>query len=251
MHYYPKISSPFKRTDAKSKTVNLEVFIDETTKLLSEIGFYATEKIDGCNLNVIYDGNEISVKGHTDKTVWNNDVLIWLENTFINNNAFIQMCEQKFGEKSVCFHGELIGPKIQSNLYKLENYKFICFDISEVKEGVRVWYSRAALESICTDLYMDFSPMLYFFPESKKNFWTTVLSKHHAGINIIRAESIKYWAEILQKEPIRSYINPRKEIEGFVIRPTVELKNNTGDRIIYKVKVQDILGRSPNNQLAD
>ena len=34
------------------------------------------------------------------------------------------------------------------------------------------------------------------------------------------------------------------EMEGIVIRPVRELKNAKNERIIYKVKVADLLGRS-------
>ena len=42
---------------------------------------------------------------------------------------FESIFEQILGEKETFVNGELIGPKIQSNLYNLEDYKFVMFDI--------------------------------------------------------------------------------------------------------------------------
>lgn len=262
MHFYPKISSPYKRTDPKSKAVNTEVYVDETAKLLSNIEYYATEKVDGTNLNIIYDGDKVSYEGHTDKTDWNPEVAKWIEDKFVNNESFNQMCEQKFGTKTIYFSGELIGPKIQSNLYKLDDYKFVCFDISELRGDNRIWYSRGALEGICTDFGMQFSPAVYINGAK----WLDTLCTSKTVIQFcdkvveqndefyLCKRSLGFWTSVFTDNersgtPILSCINPDKEIEGFVVRPVVELKTNSGERVIYKIKVKDILGRAPINSV--
>lgn len=260
MHFYPKISSPYKRTDPKSKAVNTEVYVDETAKLLSNIEYYATEKVDGTNLNIIYDGDKVSYEGHTDKTNWNPEVAKWIEDRFVNNEAFNQMCEQKFGAKYIIFNGELIGPKIQSNLYKLNDYKFICFDIGELRliQGEHIWYSRAALEGICTEFGIQFSPAVYIKideddDDNTMNQFCDKVVEQTDDFHM-RKETLGTWTSILMsnergRDYIRSHINPDKEIEGLVVRPMVELETNKGERIIYKIKIKDILGRAPIDSL--
>lgn len=41
-----------------------------------------------------------------------------------------------------------------------------------------------------------------------------------------------------------SKLNPKMEMEGIVIRPFRELKKEKNERIIYKLKVADLLGRN-------
>ena len=50
-------------------------------------------------------------------------------------------------------------------------------------------------------------------------------------------------AAIVKSAPA-SKLNPKMEMEGIVIRPFRELKNAKNERIIYKVKVADLLGRN-------
>ena len=257
MHFYPKISAPYKRTDPKSKVVDTDVYVNETAKLLSNIGYYATEKVDGTNLNIIYDGDKVTYEGHTDKTNWAAEVASWIEEKFVKNEAFVQMCEQKFGAKHITFSGELIGPKIQSNLYKLDDYRFICFDISELRilKDNRIWYSRPAVEGICSDFGLEPSPVVYFDEDIEGNVFHTFSDPiKDPYTTYVRSETLGTWTSFIKMNdnsgtPVLSHINPDKEIEGFVVRPMVELKDNNGERIIYKIKIKDILGREPIKSL--
>ena len=126
-HYYHKIVSPWKRTEVKSKTVNTEVFSDEYIAMLKDIQWIGTEKIDGMNLNFYYDGNHVQAFGHTDKSAFSPEISAWLKE--IITPEFESIFEQLFGEKEAFVSGELIGPKIQSNLYALDSIKFVMFDI--------------------------------------------------------------------------------------------------------------------------
>lgn len=230
-HNYPKITSPFKRTDNKSKTVNVGVWFDEYAEFFgeNEIPFYATEKVDGTNLNIIYDGNHVHYTGHTDKTVWNPEVEEWIKNNF--NANFEQICEQLFGENEIRLCGELIGPKIQSNFYKLEDYKFILFDIHN--DTTNTWWRREKIEEIAKELNLDIVPLVM----NKFSF---------ANLSTESKNSLMGWTYILQNNvKLESKINKDVEIEGFVVRPLMEILKANGERVIYKIKIKDILGRSP------
>lgn len=230
-HNYPKITSPFKRTDNKSKTVNVGVWFDEYAEFFgeNETPFYATEKVDGTNLNIIYDGNHVHYTGHTDKTVWNPEVEEWIKNNF--NANFEQICEQLFGENEIRLCGELIGPKIQSNFYKLEDYKFILFDIHN--DTTNTWWRREKVEEIAKELNLDIVPLVM----NKFSF---------ANLSTESKNSLMGWTYILQNNvKLESKINKDVEIEGFVVRPLMEILKANGERVIYKIKIKDILGRSP------
>jgi ATP-dependent RNA circularization protein (DNA/RNA ligase family) len=218
-HNYPKITSPFKRTDAKSKTVNVGVWFDDYAKFFGENGlpFYATEKVDGTNLNIVYDGNHIQYTGHTDKTVWDPEVEEWIKSKF-QTPEFEQICEQLFGEHEIKLCGELIGPKIQSNFYKLEDYKFILFDIHN--NTTNAWWSREKVEQIAKELNLDIVPVIGE---------TT--------------DTLRGWVNYLHNYKFISKFNNDVEIEGFVVRPSMEILKANGERVIYKIKINDILGR--------
>jgi ATP-dependent RNA circularization protein (DNA/RNA ligase family) len=218
-HNYPKITSPFKRTDAKSKTVNVGVWFDDYAKFFGENGlpFYATEKVDGTNLNIVYDGNHIQYTGHTDKTVWDPEVEEWIKSKF-QTPEFEQICEQLFGEHEIKLCGELIGPKIQSNFYKLEDYKFILFDIHN--NTTNAWWSREKVEQIAKELNLDIVPVIGE---------TT--------------DTLRGWVNYLHNYKFISKFNNDVEIEGFVVRPLMEILKADGERVIYKIKINDILGR--------
>lgn len=224
-HNYPKITSPFKRTDAKSKTVNVSVWFDDYAKFFGENGllFYATEKVDGTNLNIVYDGNHIQYTGHTDKTVWDPEVEEWIKSKF-QTPEFEQICEQLFGEHEIKLCGELIGPKIQSNFYKLEDYKFILFDIHN--NTTNTWWSREKVEQIAKELNLDIVPVI-------------------GPTTDILTDTLRGWVKYIHNYNFRSKFNNDVEIEGFVVRPLMEILKANGERVIYKIKINDILGRSP------
>lgn len=228
-HNYPKITSPFKRTDNKSKTVNTSVWFDDYAKFFGESGlpFYATEKVDGTNLNIVYDGNHIQYTGHTDKTNWNPEVEEWIKSKF-KTTEFEQLCEQLFGEHEIKLCGELIGPKIQNNFYKLEDYKFILFDIHNNTSNT--WWKRGIVEEIAKELDLDIVPLI-------------------GGTNLIdlsdeNKNSLRGWTHVLQNGEFKSRINEDIEIEGFVVRPLMEILKANGERVIYKIKIKDILGKT-------
>lgn len=227
-HNYPKITSPFKRTEEHGKTVNINVPFDDYAKMFieSNIRFTGSEKVDGTNLNIIYDGNHIQYRGHTDKTTWNPEVEEYIKSRFLTPE-FEQMCEQKFGENEIQLSGELIGPKIQGNLYKLSEYKFILFDIYNITTDA--WWNQSTVTEIAEYLNLE-------------------------RVKVISSHTIKEWLEqaFYNCESgcgYKSSLCDSTEIEGVVIRPEMELCKANGERVIYKLKVKDLLGRSPRYDL--
>ena len=49
---------------------------------------------------------------------------------------FESIFEQIFGDKEAVIHGELLGPKVQSNLYDVSEFKFYAFDIYNKTDNV-------------------------------------------------------------------------------------------------------------------
>ena len=213
-HYYQKIVSPWKRTDPKSKTVNTEVFSDEYIEMLKDIQWIGTEKVDGENLNFYYDGNHVSYFGHTDKSVFTGDKKEWLDSLI--TPEFESIFEQIFGEKEAFVHGELLGPKIQSNLYGVSDFQFYAFDIYNKTDNV--FWKQDVVDIYAKQFGFERAPL-------------------------IATGTLEEIAAIVKTVPA-SKLNPKIEMEGIVIRPLRELKNAKNERIIYKVKVADLLGRN-------
>lgn len=212
-HYYQKITSPWKRTDPKSKTVDTNVFSDEYIEMLKDIKWIGTEKIDGENLNFYYDGNHVSYFGHTDKSNFSAEKKDWLDSLI--TSEFESMFEQIFGEKEAFVHGELLGEKIQGNLYNVSDFKFYVFDIYSKTDNV--FWKQEAVDVFAKELGFERSPT-------------------------VATGTLEEIAEIVKSAPA-SKIYPKIEMEGIVIRPIKELKNAKNERIIYKVKLSDLLGR--------
>ena len=216
-HYYYKIYSPWSRTDIKSKTVNTEVFSDEYVEMLQNINWIGTEKVDGMNVNLYYDGNHIQFLGHTDKTQFDKEVKDFLDSLITPERE--QILEQIFGEKEAFICGELIGPKIQNNYYSLTEYKIFVFDVY-CKTTDTYWEYKYTKE-LAEYIGFDFVPVF----------------------DIGSLNDIKNTVKRTPSSSVNDKINV--EIEGIVIKPEHELKKANGERIIYKVKICDLLGRKP------
>ena len=79
---YTKIPNIFKReTFGKNRLIDGE-FSSEELKMLRNIDWEWTEKVDGTNVRVIWDGYRVSFAGRTDKAQIQNHLLTRLEELF-------------------------------------------------------------------------------------------------------------------------------------------------------------------------
>lgn len=126
---YQKIGNVFK-FDAKYKTI---VGLNEPYETLKNIIWSGTEKIDGTNTRVYWDGHRISWAGHTDTSEMQPNVSKYMEETF-GTQEMEYLFEQAFGEKEVYIFGEAFGGGIQKGggLYVADGKAvgFIVFDIN-------------------------------------------------------------------------------------------------------------------------
>lgn len=177
-----------------------------------------TEKIDGTNIRIIWNGNNVEFKGKTDNAIIPNHLIEKLSTIFT-----IEKMEEVFQQKRnsngnlqnqiVCMYGEGYGHKIQNGGNYLQNdVNFILFDI---KIG-NWWLLRDSLENIANKLNIPIVPIV---------FSGTLL------------EAIE-----MTKNGFTSTIAQNKEYiaEGLVLKPKgIELYNRKGERIITKIKHKD------------
>jgi len=207
---YHKIQSVFKRDDRGN-------FTNEFSR--PEFGYLylndweGTEKIDGTNIRIYYSpyNKLVDIRGRTDKAQIPQHLVEYLFNVLTPDSL-----EKVFPEgeddpydKIIIMYGEGFGNKIQKGRrYLGDNVGFALFD---VMVG-HWWLCREAVEQIADDLGVYKCPVV---------FTGSLYEAEHFVANGFKS------------------IYSGADAEGLVLRPTFELKDRAGRRIITKLKTKD------------
>ena len=204
---YEKIETVFVRDD-KTKKLNENIYRNKTVEFLKDLEWEFTEKIDGTNIRIYWDGHKVSYYGRTDKAQIPSQLLNRLIELF-GGNENEEMFEQKFGETPVMLIGEGYGAKIQKGGgdYRQDN-DFILFDVCLNDK----YLSRENVKDIANYFNVDVVP-------------TIMTGKLEDGINYVKSMP-------------NSKIGIAKA-EGLVARPILELRDENNKRIIVKIKCCD------------
>ena len=127
MNEYHKIKNIFER-DHNTKKIIEGKYTDETIEFLKDNIWQFTEKVDGTNIRIIWDGHKVSFAGRTDKS----QIPIELGNRLFElfgGEANEQLFEQKFGLTTIILYGEGYGKGIQTGGKYLDRQDFILFDV--------------------------------------------------------------------------------------------------------------------------
>ena len=163
-------------------------------------------KLDGENIRIKWDGNEVAWNGKTDKFVCNSEFTDYMNSTFLE-----EIFEEKFGrEKTVLLFLERMGNKVQTNELKLDNVEAILYD---VKIG-DTWLEEESIKEIAN--YFGIHTCYDFMPDPN----------HHGRL-----------IEIIEECSEGRF----KDWEGVVAQPRVGLKDRRGKRLIVKIKNKDYL----------
>lgn len=233
-HNYEKILAPFVRDDAKSNYVNEKKWSRPEFEFLKDVKWIWTQKIDGTNLNIVWDGERISYLGHTDKTQWNERSKNYIESVFCTPEAET-IFEQLYGDKPVTVSMELVSKDFNQNYGHPDGYCYV-YDVRNGKTG-KCW------ERLAVDNFVK-----AFDPENKNidvveillegNIKTAVEwvkeAKKFNPTNDSEAKKGNRFECGVIRNPLGAY-----PIEGLVGRPAVELYNSKGERVITKVKCKD------------
>ena len=202
MKEYEHIDTIFKRTpDGRLMVGEYATSILEALKDLAWIG---TEKVDGTNIRVLWDGETVRCGGKTD----NAQIPVFLLNRL--QDIFTKECMAKNFEGSICLYGEGFGAKIQKggSNYISNGVSFALFD-AKVDTG---WLQRDALEGIAVTFAIDVVPII---------FQGTLLD----ACDYVRTPRQSKWGIA--------------EIEGLVLQPSVQLFDRQGHRVLTKIKRKD------------
>lgn len=208
MTEYHKIETLFERDMEGTKKLIEGKYRNECVEYLANCQWIFTEKVDGTNVRVIWDGHKVSFGGRTDNAQMPMPLLERLKELF-EGNTNEELFEQKFGQNQVVLYGEGYGGKIQSgSLYKATQ-DFILFD---VRVG-ETWLKREDVENIAESFNLDVVP-------------------------IVITGTIQEAVDYVKTKPI-SPIGDGKESEGLVGVPRARLTDFRGNRIIVKIKTCD------------
>ena len=203
---YHKIETLFER-DLKTKKLIEGKYRNKTIEYLKDNKWQFTEKIDGTNIRIYWDGHKVSYYGRTDKAQIPAELMNRLVELFggeVNEEIF----EQKFGETEVVLVGEGYGEKIQKGGLYRKGQDFILFDVMITGN----WQPRESVEDIAKTFNIDVVP-------------------------IILEGTIQEGIDYVKTKP-KSKIGTA-DSEGVVGRPEMELQDRTGNRNKIKIKVRD------------
>lgn len=203
---YHKIETIYKRDDT-TKKLNENKYRNETVEFLKDNEWEFTEKIDGTNIRIYWDGHRVQYFGRTDKAQIPSQLMNFLIEKF-GGDTNEEMFEQHFGDKEVTLIGEGYGAKIQSGGDYRSDNSFALFDV--IIDDI--YLSRESVQQIANSFNIETVPVVFYGNLQK-------------GIDYVKTKP-------------NSLIGIAKS-EGLVARPKQELLDRRGNRVIVKIKVRD------------
>ncbi len=212
MKEYHKINTIFKRDMEHGAKLIEGSFSDPEVEYLKDNQWVFTEKVDGTNIRVMWNGEAVVFGGKTDNAQIPVKLLYSLQALF-EGTVKRQLFKEVFTDATeVCLYGEGYGASIQKGggNYKVDGTDFVLFDI---KIG-NMWLQRADVEDIASKFGIKIVPVI------GKGTIAEAIEMTKKGFN-------SQWGEFIA--------------EGIVLRPEVELQTRRGNRIITKIKHKDFV----------
>lgn len=207
MRTYEKIDTVFNRDTTGTKQLILNSWRDPVVEYLRNNLWLFTEKVDGTNIRIHWDGHQVEFGGRTDRAQIPDFLLEKLRSMFGTAEAE-ELFEQTWGEKEVFLFGEGYGPKIQSGGDYRADVSFILFDVlvgDNYQE--REWVEKTA-EMFGIDV-----------------------------VPVVLTGTIQDGIDFVMRHPAST--KGTAMMEGVVGRPAVEMRDRRGNRVIVKIKWDD------------
>lgn len=208
---YNKITTIYERNmDGSKKLINGK-FSDPTVEFLANNTWVWTEKVDGTNVRIHWDGHKVEFGGRTDAAQIPAHLVNRLNELF-GGEENAQIFEQTFGEKEVTLFGEGYGCKINSggDYTDGKSVDVILFDM--LISGN--YQPRESVESIAQAFNVKIVP-------------------------IVGSGTLAEAVEFVKSKPKTMLGNKTKDMEGVVCRPQIEMRDRCGKRVIVKIKYKD------------
>lgn len=208
---YHKIETPFERDIDGTKKLIEGKFRSKYVKYLKDCEWIFTEKVDGTNIRVCWDGHSFIFKGRTEKSQLPAGLIVRLQQVFFNNEME-ELVEQMFGEKEVMFIGEGYGAGIQAvgKEYISNGQDFILFDV------------------VVQDKYLDHEDVAQI---------ATALGLKM--VPVVLTGTIDDAVKLVKTNPVS--LCGTCVMEGVVGRLRYNMYDSRGNRMIVKIKCRDFL----------
>lgn len=204
MSEYHKIHSVYKRDPSGKRFLVGEYSLPEF-EYLKDLEWVFTEKVDGTNVRVRWDGVAAEFGGRTDSAQMPTFLYKKLQEIFLPDRLW-----DALGGDNFVLYGEGYGAKIQKGGgdYIADGCGFILFDVY----AGSLWLKREDVEDIANKLSIPCVPVV----------GTGTLGD----------------AERICRDGFESRLKGTPP-EGLVMRPKVELRTRRGERVITKLKLRD------------
>ncbi len=200
---YHKIVTVWKRDPENNyRTLIQGEWATPELEYLSRCQWAFTEKVDGTNTRIYVNKNEVSIGGKTDKAQLSPELRARLLE--VGDRA---VDELPLDDDGMILYGEGYGPKIQTGGKYRSDIDFVLFDVF-----CGMWLQRNSVREIAETIGVNVVPVIGC---------GTLLD----GIDIVRKGLRSTWGDF--------------QAEGLVMRPTTELADRRGQRIITKIKAKD------------
>ena len=206
MNPYHKIKTVYQRDpENKYKTLINGQYATPEFSYLAMNEWLFTEKVDGTNIRIMFDGETITFGGKSNRAQLYAPLVTRLQERFLSQIDTFKEC---FPD-GVCLYGEGYGAKIQKGGGKYrQDVDFVLFDI---KIG-DWWLQHEDVCDVATKLNVDVVPII------GRGTLPEMVHKARLGFDSV-------WGDF--------------NAEGIVARPTIELFARNGNRIITKIKTKD------------
>lgn len=211
MDTYHKIEGIFVREDERPHKMLWGQYRNPVWKDLEQLEWIFTEKIDGTNIRVHWDGHTVIFGGRTDNAQLQTSLLNRLAELF-SGTANEQVFEQNFGDTPVTLYGEGFGVKIQKGGGDyLDTQDFALFDVKISGN----FQERSSVEDIAKKFQLKIAPVVF--------------------------EGTLDKAILFAKKGFKSKIaQTEREAEGMVGTPKCNVLTRTHQRVIVKLKTNDL-----------
>lgn len=208
MQEYQKIPGPYRRhTEGPNRNkLILGEWSSDELRCLADVPWSWTEKVDGTNIRVHWDGHKHSYGGRSDNAQISTKLIAALDALFHE-----ELFEQKFNDTAVTLYGEGYGAGVQKGGVYRPDMSFVLFDVR-----IGEWWLRPDdVADVAKGMGLELVPS---FGE---------MSLRQA---ILRAQSSLGFP---------SKWDPNMQAEGVVGVTPTGLRDRAGNRLIVKVKRKD------------
>jgi len=211
MEQYHKIQTVYNRDpETNFKTLLMGEFSLPEFEYLQYNNWIFTEKVDGTNIRVQYDGDGVYFRGKSDNSQISAFLVQKLIELFPKEKMKKVFTNDGITMTNVCLYGEGYGAKIQKgggNYYK-DDQDFVLFDV-KIDDW---WLKRKDVEDIARNLEINVIPIIGS-------------GTLNTMVDMVTNGFYSQWGNFIA--------------EGVVARPAVELKGRNDKRIITKIKYKD------------